>query len=223
MYTIAIIGQKGGTGKTTIAEALAVSATRAHRAVAIIDLDPQTTATNWRDRRKDEAPSVVSCQVSRLRFVLQGARENSADLVIIDTPGKSAEATIESAKGADLVIIPIQPIINDIETLPALRDLLRVAGDKPTLVVINNAPIQGSRHIEATETAEGMGFIVSPVVLFHRAAHYDSPLTGQAAPDYEPDGKAAQEITQLYKYIIAQLHKPTGGEHDKNKSLTKRA
>jgi chromosome partitioning protein len=222
MHTIAIIGQKGGTGKTTIAEALAVSATKARQVVAIIDLDPQTTATNWRDRRKEEAPSVVSCQVARLRFVLEGARENSADLVIIDTPGKSAEATIESAKSADLVLIPIQPIINDIETLPALRDLLRVAGDKPALVVINNAPIQGSRHIEAKETAEGMGFMVSPIVIFHRAAHYDSPLTGKAAPDYEPGGKAAQEITQLYMFTIKLLHKHTGGEYDKTKPIAKR-
>src|SRR5438046_2259818 len=127
MHTIAIVGQKGGTGKTTITEALAVTASKARRTVAVIDLDPQTTATNWHDRRKSEKPTVVSCQVARLRFVLDEAQKNGVDTVILDTPGKNAEATIEAAKAADLVLIPIQPIINDIETLPALRDLLRVA------------------------------------------------------------------------------------------------
>jgi chromosome partitioning protein len=218
LYTIAIVGQKGGTGKTTLAENLAVAATRARCTVAVIDLDPQTTATNWSDRREAETPTVVSCQVARLRFVLSEARKNGCELVFLDGPGKNAEATLEAAKAADLVLIPIQPIINDIETLPAFRDLLHVAGDKPALVIVNNAPIQGSRHIHAQEAAQQAGFMVCPVVLFHRAAVYDSPLPGLAVQEYEPDGKAAQEIAQLYKFTIALLHSHTGEQNEQAKA-----
>lgn len=218
MYTIAIVGQKGGTGKTTLAENLAVAATKARLTVAVIDLDSQITATNWADRRKAETPTVVSCQVARLRFVLTEARKNDVEMVFLDGPGKNAEATLEAAKAADLVIIPIQPIINDIETLPAFRDLLRVAGDKPAVVIVNNAPIQGSRHIHAQEAAEQAGFMVCPVVLFRRAAVYDSPLPGLAVQEYEPDGKAAQEIAQLYNYIIALLHNHTGTQDEQTKA-----
>ena len=68
MKILAIIGQKGGSGKTTTALGLAVEAVRKGRAVAVIDLDPQATATNWSDRREaKDAPAVVSCQVVRLR------------------------------------------------------------------------------------------------------------------------------------------------------------
>jgi chromosome partitioning protein len=218
MYTIAIVGQKGGTGKTTLAENLAVAATKAHRTVAVIDLDTQITATNWADRRKAETPAVVSCQVARLRFVLSEARKNGVEVVFLDGHGKNAEATLEAAKAADLVIIPIQPIINDIETLPAFRDLLRVAGDKPAVVIVNNAPIQGSRHSHAQEAAEQAGFMVCPVVLFRRAAVYDSPLPGLAVQEYEPDGKAAQEIAQLYKYIVVLLHNHTGTQDEQTKA-----
>ena len=219
MHTIALLGQKGGTGKTTIAQALAVSATKGRQTVALIDLDPQTTATNWHDRRQSPAPTVVSCQVARLRFVLNEAEANGVNLAILDTPGKSAEAALEAAKAADLALIPIQPIINDIETLPALRDILRVAGEKPAVVIINNAPIQGRRHVEAQETAQGLGFAVCPVVLFRRAAHYDAPLTGRAAPEYDPGGKAACEVAQRYKLTTTLLHNPTGAQHDQTKPL----
>jgi chromosome partitioning protein len=218
MYTIAIVGQKGGTGKTTLAENLAVAATEAKQSVAVIDLDPQTTATNWGDRRKAETPTVVSCQVARLRFVLSEAEKNGVQLVFLDGPGKNAEATLEAAKAADLILIPIQPIINDIETLPAFRDLLRVAGDKPALVIINNAPIQGSRHTHAQEAAQQAGFMVCPIVIFHRAAVYDSPLPGLAVQEYEPDGKAAQELAQLYKFSITLLHNHTGTQNDQTKT-----
>jgi chromosome partitioning protein len=218
MYTIAIVGQKGGTGKTTLAENLAVAATTARHSVALIDLDPQTTATNWSDRRKSETPTVVSCQVARLGFVLAAAQKNGVEMVFLDGPGKNAEATIAAAKAADLVLIPIQPIINDSETLPAFRDLLRVTGDKPAVVILNNAPIQGDRHIHAREAAEQAGFMVCPVVLFHRAAVYDSPLPGLAVQEYEPDGKAAYEFAQLYKYTTTLLHNNTGTQDEQTKA-----
>ena len=90
MYTIALVGQKGGTGKTTIAENLAVAASAARRSVAVIDLDPQTSATNWKDRREAETPTVVSCQVARLRYVLSEAEKNGVEMVYLDGPGKNA-------------------------------------------------------------------------------------------------------------------------------------
>lgn len=59
MQVVAIIGQKGGSGKATVALGLAVKATLSGKSVAIIDLDPQTTAANWSDRRQDDNPVIV--------------------------------------------------------------------------------------------------------------------------------------------------------------------
>jgi chromosome partitioning protein len=220
MYTIAIVGQKGGTGKTTVAQNLGVAATRGKQSVAIVDLDAQTSATNWGDRRASESPTVVSCQVARLRFVLEEARAKGVAWALLDTPGKNAEASIEAAKSANLVLVPVQPLINDIETLPALRDLLRVAGEKPAVVIVNNAPTRGDRHVHAQETARELGFVICPVVLYHRVALHDGPLSGLGAQEYEPNGKAAQEIAQLYKFIKTLLHDHTGEQHGKTKAKT---
>jgi chromosome partitioning protein len=199
---IAIIGQKGGSGKTTTALGLAVEATRRGRAVAVIDLDPQATATNWSDRREmKDAPAVVSCQVVRLRQVLDAAKAQGVNLAIIDTAGKSTDAAIAAAKNADKVLMPIQPQLFDIETLHNVQEILTLAGNPAAAVVINRAAVQGKRHDDTQEAAASMGFTVAPVILYQRAAHGDAGNIGQTAAEYEPKGKAAQEMAALYDYI----------------------
>lgn len=205
MNVLAVIGQKGGNGKTTTSLGLAVAAALAGRDVAVIDLDPQATAANWSDRRGADTPAVVSCQVSRLPQVLQAAANEGAQLAIIDTPGKSTDALIAAAKAADFVLMPIQPQLYDIETLTSLKDVLTLAGNPPSAVFVNRAPIQGRRHIETQEAAAAQGFSVCPVVVFARAAHGDAGNIGQAAAEYEPGGKAAQEMLELYSYTRIAL------------------
>ena len=72
MDVVAIVAQKGGTGKTTLTVSLAVAAERAGHTVAIVDLDPQASASNWGDRREADSPVVVSTssQPARLAAVL---------------------------------------------------------------------------------------------------------------------------------------------------------
>jgi len=60
MPTIAIISQKGGSGKTTIALHLAASDAQAKQPACVIDTDPQATAATWGDWRGDFYPLVVT-------------------------------------------------------------------------------------------------------------------------------------------------------------------
>ena len=82
MKTIAILSQKGGAGKTTLAINLAVAASSSKKQAAIIDLDPQASAANWHDARAREEPVVVSAQPSRLTQVLDAAKEAGAGFVL---------------------------------------------------------------------------------------------------------------------------------------------
>ena len=149
MIVIAIVGQKGGTGKTTTAIGLAVAAAEMGQTAVIIDLDPQANAANWKDRRQSENPAVISVPPSRLKQTLETAASHAADFVVIDTPGKSDSAAIDAARVADIVLVPLGPHIFHLETLPGLRDLLRVAGDKPAMVVLNGL------HPQAYEAGGG--------------------------------------------------------------------
>ena len=206
MKIIAVISQKGGAGKTTTAENLAVlAAEKTGKPVILVDLDPQATAAKWGDRRKTDKPAVVAIPASRLTHVLDAAKKQGAAFAILDTPPRNSETSIEAAKVADLALLPVHPLLNDVETLPALRDLLRVSGDPLAFVLFNNAAVQGTRHIDARAGAEGMGFKVCPVVLHHRSAYGDAVNTGQGVTEFEPEGKSAQEIRDLYRFILEQV------------------
>jgi chromosome partitioning protein len=206
--TIAVLSQKGGTGKTTLALSLAVAAAQGGRTVAVIDLDPQASAANWADRRAaKDAPAVVSAHVPRLQNVIDTARESGVDLVIIDTPGKSEQAALAAAKASDLVLIPCRPQIYDIETLVATKEIIDLAGGRPAFVIRNAVPPQGRRHEEAAAAIRDIGLAVCPAAFVQRAAFGDAPNAGQSASEFEPGGKAAQEIEKVYKFILEVLKK----------------
>ena len=211
MQVLSVIGQKGGSGKSNTALGVAVQASLAGKTVAVVDLDPQTTAANWSDRRGDETLAVVSCQVSRLQHVLDTAAKGNVDLAIIDTPGKSTDALIAAAKAADFCLMPIQPQMYDIETVGNLKDVLTLAGNPPSAVLINRAPTQGRRHVETRAALEDQGMNVCPVVMYARAAHGDAGNIGKTATEYDPKGKAAEEIAALYSYIATALK---GGKNE---------
>lgn len=207
MLTISVIAQKGGSGKTTLARCLAVAFELDGKSAAIVDLDPQASAALWSRRRGDEPPEVISTVLPLLDDVLKKAEE-LVDVVVIDTPPKSSEAAIAAAQAADLIVIPCRPQVDDIETLPGTRQILSVAGARPTFVVLNAVtPIQSRNEEAAAAVAEHpeAPFDVCPQSLGNRAAFGDASVLGQTPQEYDPRGKAAKEIDAVYRYALDLL------------------
>ncbi|HEY4313821.1 MAG TPA: AAA family ATPase [Pirellulales bacterium] len=209
MRTVAIISQKGGAGKTTLAVHLAVEAERSGLSSAIIDLDPQASATGWGDSRRQDTPAVVSAQAARLGNVLQIAKQNGARLALIDTAPHSEAAALAATREADLILIPCRPAILDLRAISQTVDLARIAG-KPAAVVLNAVPARGSLTGEAIEAVTGYGIDVADVQLGQRAAFVHCLTAGLTAQEFEPGGKAAREIKHLFRWMMKRL----GVEHD---------
>jgi chromosome partitioning protein len=206
---LAIISQKGGAGKTTLAVNLAVAAEMADVPTVIIDLDPQASAKTWHDlRSRKDAPVVVSAQASRMQEVIEIARSNGAEFVIIDTAPHSESGALGAARAADLVLIPCRPAILDLKAIGTSGDLAALA-KKEAVVVLNAVPHQGKLAEEAGEAVRGYGLSIAPIRLTQRAAYVHSLTAGQAALEFEPDGKAAQEILELYKWMRVRVHAST--------------
>lgn len=206
-HIVAIVAEKGGCGKTTLALTLAVAAVQAGRKVAIFDVDTQATAANWTDRREAEFPWVVATPAARLDAAFTSAKGQGVNFIVIDTPPHAGADGVEAARRADLVLVPVEPHISSLETLPKVADMLKLAGATPVVVVLSKAPIQGKEAQDAAAYIVEHGFAVCPVTLYLRAAHRHAGNVGKTAQEYEPSGKAAEESLQVYMYIMRVLTK----------------
>lgn len=205
MKTIAVLSQKGGAGKTTVALHLAVAAVAEGFATAVFDLDPQASATGWRDSRAAEAPTVHALPASRLAKALEAAARDSVSLAVIDTAPHAADAAVAAAEAADLILIPCRAGIFDLRAIAATARIARLAG-VPAHVVLNHAPHRAPRVEEdARDAVEQHGLPVAPVILHQRAAYAHALTVGQTAGEFEPGGKADDEMRALLAWVLDRL------------------
>lgn len=200
MKTLAILAQKGGSGKTTVAVHMAVCAARQKLKVAIIDIDPQRSAYQWNESRPEgQKLDAVTADAEALAGLLQRARAGGIDLTIIDTAPHSNAAAAIAARLADYVLIPCRPARFDLDAIASTVDIARAA-NTPAAVVINAAP-RGRLAEEARDALARKGVTVIPTVLHQRAAYSHAVIDGRSVHEYEPKGAAAEEIDSLYHHI----------------------
>jgi chromosome partitioning protein len=193
-----VVAQKGGSAKTTVLVHLAVQALREGRRVAIIDIDPQASATGWHRVRARDAPALAAVTAAELPEAVEAARRDGFDLILIDTPSHTASAALAAIRTAQFVLIPCQPSAIDIAALGATTDMLKAA-DKPGAVVLTRAR-PGPDLEQARAAVEAMKLPLAPTI-GDRVAYKRAIASGQAVVEFEPEGKAAREIDELWRYV----------------------
>ena len=213
MKTIVTLSQKGGAGKTALTLNLAVAAQKAGFKVGVIDVDPQQSSAEWGDQRAevtDEGPSVIGGHAKGLPKLLATASDGGADFVFIDSPPGKNDAHLEMARLADLILVPCRPSVVDIRAITATAEIGTLAG-KQVWVVFNAAPPTSPYLVEQAREALKTWEIESvPHVIHHRIAFVTSFAQGRGAIEEDPNGKAADEIRDLFDWVRDQTGLPTG-------------
>lgn len=201
---VALLNQKGGVGKTTIALHLAGEWARRGQRVTVIDADPQGSALDWSQQRsREDLPrlfGVVGLARDTLhREVPEIARD--VDHVVIDGPPRVAGLMRSALLAADLVLIPVQPSPFDGWASAEMLSLLGEARIyRPQLVarfVLNRC---AARTVIARETAETLADHDPPLLgstIGQRVAFADTAQTGRLVGELDHDSAAAREIAAL--------------------------
>jgi chromosome partitioning protein len=221
MKTLAFLGQKGGSGKTTLAVHTAVAAQESGEKVVIVDTDIQKSAGTWSQSRSDAAPTVVSVAASSLADVLAAARHDAMTLCIIDTAPHAAPDAARVAAVADLVIIPCRPTAFDLAAVGAATEIVQAAKARAAFV-LSACPVRAPEIAETRAVLESFGFPVAPFEITDRRAFARAVATGRAVTEFDSEGKAAEEIRSLWKWIREQMHgtkaNRTGSVHAKKRA-----
>ena len=212
MQTWAIIAQKGGQSKTTIATAFAVEAAREGAAVVILDADDrQGSALYWSERRETDDVWVKDSSVAGLPLhVSRGRESGKLDLIIIDTPANSKDIAMLAAEQADFVVIPVAPRGLDVHSVLQTVKQVQQAGT-PFAVILTQVPHQGGEGDEARAGFAAKGVAVFDSVLHFRKDFYKATPIGKTAIELDPDSKAAAELRAAYaeaKRLSGYANKP---------------
>jgi chromosome partitioning protein len=211
MRTIALVSTKGGTGKSTLAASLGVAAMQAGEKPYLIDLDPQGSLASWGGRRRQDDPPVDRIEAAKLVDALAGLARAGFSLAIIDTAGRDDVVGTAAMRAADLALIPARPSTLDLEaTRPTLNALARL--DRPFAFVLNACPAGRSARLDDAGRALALlGALAEPPIA-QRTDHADALGLGLGVSEFNPEGKAAQEISALWAWIRRRMEPQTNVE-----------
>jgi chromosome partitioning protein len=199
---IVLVQQKGGASKSTLCVHLAVAAQMAGYKTAIIDTDPQGSAsTVWGAARGDVAPPVAAVIAAEMRDALEAAEADGFQVVFIDTPPHTAPAIERVARNVDLAIVPVQPSVLDVAATQRTVDLLRAAR-VPSVAILTRAPPRHDEEtLETTKALKALGLPMLSTWMGERKVYRRALTQGQAVAEFDPASKAAREIKKIWREI----------------------
>jgi chromosome partitioning protein len=205
LQIVTVCSSKGGAGKTTLSQCLAVEALRQGMAAAIIDTDPQKSAAEWGRQREQAnigAPAVIPLGSRPLRAVTKELADRGAALVVIDTPPHSApaiNAAMEVSAAAVMVTRPNPMDLRALEATWAIVDRMK----KPAATIFTQTP-PGTRARAlalALDRLKQLGIPYCPTPLTYTLGFPYAQADALAVQEREPTSKARAEVAEVWSWL----------------------
>ena len=206
---IAILNQKGGVGKTTLAVHLATAFARKNRRVLLVDADPQGSALDWAAARHGQPLfPVVGLPKNSIHKELPALAANF-DLVIIDGPPRVYDVAKSAVGASDLVLVPVQPSPYDVWAAKEIIDLFNEAmvfrPDLKKAFVINRKIVNTAIGRDVVEALSEYPIQVLKTAIGQRVAFAESAAQGRTVFDLDPEMLASKEMDQLADEVESML------------------
>jgi chromosome partitioning protein len=204
MQVIAVLNQKGGAGKTTIATHLARVLQLGGADVLLVDSDPQGSARDWAAVREDQPVPVIGIDRPTIERDLKSIARK--DFVVIDGAPQAANLAVSAIKASNFILIPVQPSPYDIWATADLVELVKqrieVTDGRLQAAFVVSRAIKGTKiGAEITEALSGYGLPVLNSRITQRVSYPSTAATGTTVCDAEPEGEAAREMAALANEI----------------------
>ena len=206
-------GEKGGTGKTTLATNMVAMLALQERDVLLLDTDRQGTASFWATVREDtEIEPRIACVQKFGKGLASQVRDlaDRYDEIVIDAGGRDSMELRYALGVCDQAYIPVQPFQFDIWTIRQMDELVEMAKalneNLQASIVLNRVstnPVvredQETRDFFEQEDFQHLTLV--DTVLRDRIAFRKSGRDGLSVVEWKQDKKAASEMNQLYKEV----------------------
>jgi chromosome partitioning protein len=200
---LAVVNQKGGTGKSTVATNIAACFAAEGREVLLIDADPQHTALDWRADRPDNQPllQTIGLPIRNLHQELEPFRRKY-EVILIDGGGRITATARAAVMASDFLIVPILPSKPDLlSTQDFFREVINevtAVKDTQGAILINQVQTGTLINREVREHLKELHYPVFDTVLHLYVAYKEAMAAGLSVIEYDPKSKAAQEMAAFF-------------------------
>jgi chromosome partitioning protein len=207
MSIIAVVNQKGGTGKTTVATNLAALFAHEKTEVLLVDADPQGSALEWQRDRPAHLPqvSVIGLPAPNLHREIPRLQAKYP-VILIDGGGRVTATARATVAVADFLLVPTMASIPDARSTQhffqeVVEEVAAITGRVSGAILFTMVKTGTVFNISGQGSIKDLGYPVLDTTLSHRITYQEAIAQGMSVVEYDPRGKAAEEVQALFREL----------------------